>query len=73
MAIPTSVVRKRVYRRLRELKVDDFAIERDGGIKMLEKEEVRMACEERGINVLGKEEGNLRADLRWWMEHRRKR
>ena len=53
--------------------MDDFAIERDGGIKMLEKEEVRMACEERGINILGKEEGNLRADLRWWMEHRRKR
>ena len=72
-AIPTSLVRRRVYRRLRELKVDDFAIERDGGTKMLEKEEVRIACEERGIDVLGKEEGNLRADLKRWMEQRRKR
>ena len=68
MAIPTSLVRKRVYRRLRELKVDDFAIERDGGVKMLEEEEVRMACEERGINVLGKEEGNMRADLERWIQ-----
>ena len=53
--------------------MDDFAIERDGGTKMLEKEEVRIACEERGIDVLGKEEGNLRADLKRWMEQRRKR
>ena len=53
--------------------MDDFAIERDGGMKMLEKEEVRMACEERGIDVLGKEERNLRADLKRWMEQRKKR
>ena len=53
--------------------MDDFAIERDGGMKRLEKEEVRMACEERGIDVLGKEDGNLRADLKRWMEQRRKR
>ena len=52
--------------------MDDFAIERDGGIKSLEKEEVRIACEERGIDVLGKEEGNLRADLKRWL-YRRKR
>lgn len=53
--------------------MDDLAIERDGGVKMLEKEEVRMACEERAIDVLGKAEGNLRADLKQWMEQRKKR
>ena len=50
--------------------MDDFAIERDGGVGMMEVEEVRMACEERGINILGKEERNLRRDLEQWMERR---
>lgn len=55
---------------LRELEVDDFAIERDGGVGSMKGEEVRMACEERGIDILGKEERNLRRDLEQWMERR---
>lgn len=69
--IPTSLVRKRVYRSLGELEVDNFAIERDGGVRKMEGQEVRMACEERGIDVLGKDERNLRMDLEQWMERRR--
>lgn len=66
--IPMSLIRRRVYGRLRELEVDDFAIRRDGGVGKLEEEEVRMACEERGIDILGKEEESLRRDLQKWME-----
>lgn len=58
-------------RRLGELEVDDFAIERDGGVEKLEAEEVQLACEERGIDVLDKEERKLRRDLEQWMERRR--
>lgn len=68
-----SLVRKRVYRRLRELELDDFAIERDGGVGMMEGEEVRMACEERGIDTLGKREMDLRGFLNQWIGRREKR
>ncbi len=69
--IPTSLVRRRVYRRLEELEVDDFAIGRDGGAGKMAGEEVLMACEERGIDVLGKEDGHLRRDLQRWLDRRR--
>ena len=68
--IPISIIKKRVYGSLGELEVDDFAIERDGGVGRMKGEEVRMACEERGIDILGKEERYLRRDLEQWMERR---
>lgn len=40
--VPTSLIKRRVYRRLGELEVDDFAIERDGGAGKMAGEEVRM-------------------------------
>lgn len=67
------MVRKRVYGRLRELELDDFAIERDGGVGMMEGEEVRMACEERGIDILGKGEMDLRGLLKQRIGRRGKR
>ena len=68
--IPTSLIRRRVYRRLGELEADDFAIKRDGGVGKMELEEVRMACEERGIDTLGKEGTKLRGELERWIEQR---
>ena len=43
----TSLITKRVYRRLEELEVDDFAIARCGGVGKMEAEEIQMACQER--------------------------
>ena len=43
----TSLIRKRVYRRLEELEVDDFAIARCGGVGKMEGEEIQTACQER--------------------------
>lgn len=68
--IPPGFVRRRVDRRLEDLKVDDFAIVRDGGVQGMNKEEVVTACEERGMDVLGKEEGELRKALSKWVEER---
>lgn len=69
--IPTSLVRRRVYRRLEELEVDDFAIGRDGGAGKMAGGEICMACEERGFDTMGKEESHLRRDLQQWMDQRR--
>lgn len=52
--------------------MDDFAIGRDGGVGMMEEEEVRMACEERGMDIMGKMVEDLRGDLKQWMERRAK-
>ena len=70
--IPRSLVKRRVYGRFRELEVDDFAIGRDGGVGMMEEEEVRMACEERGMDIMGKRVEELRGDLEQWMERKGK-
>ena len=50
--LPTSVVRRRVQDRLKYLTMDDALIEKAGGVRGMDEEEVRMACVERGINVL---------------------
>ncbi|MCJ1459068.1 hypothetical protein MMC28_009445 [Mycoblastus sanguinarius] len=67
---PMSLVRRRVYKRLEELEVDDFAIERDGGVEKMEDGELTIACEERGLDVLGKDEQQLREELREWLRQR---
>ncbi|KAL9076391.1 MAG: hypothetical protein Q9161_001107 [Pseudevernia consocians] len=69
--IPTSLVRRRVYGRLEELEVDDFAIGRDGGAGKMAGREIWTACEERGIDTMGKEESHLRRNLQQWMDQRR--
>lgn len=65
------VVRRRLIKRLRELEIDDAAILRDGGEEKMIEDEVRMACEMRGLDVLGKEEVDLRKELAGWLAERR--
>ena len=68
--IPMWLVVRRVKERMNYLEIDDFAVERDGGIGRMEEEEVVWALEERGIDVLGKNEEQLRKKLKTWMEQR---
>lgn len=68
--IPSGLVQRRVADRLKDLDVDDFAIGRDGGVRKMNGEEVVMACEDRGIGVLRREEGDLRQELDRWLRHR---
>lgn len=65
---PIWFIRKRVERRSYEINLDDFALQRDGGVQAVKgEEEIRRAAEFRGINVLGKPEEELRGRLEDWL------
>jgi hypothetical protein len=66
MAPPKSVLRWGVRRKLEYLRRDDGLIERDGGCQAFNQREVERACTERGINVVGRGERELRAELADW-------
>lgn len=66
--LPTWVLRRRVKSRVEYLGIDDRLIREGGGVGMMEEEEVRMACVERGIDVLGREEGDMRRELGFWVK-----
>lgn len=68
---PVGTVRSRVQRRLRETEVDDMAIERDGSVQELEEQELTLALEARGIDVLAKNEEELRENLTSWLRRRK--
>ena len=68
---PVGVVRSRVQRRLHDVQVDDMAIERDGGFQELEEQELTLALEARGIDVLTKGEEELRENLKTWLRRRK--
>ena len=61
--IPQSEIKRRLYRYAEYVETDDFAIERDGGVGGLEREEVVRACEERAVDVLGRGQEELRHEL----------
>lgn len=52
--IPQWEIVRRLYKYSHYIHADDFAIEKDGGVGGLDKEEVVRACEERAIDVLGR-------------------
>ncbi|KAF2000475.1 hypothetical protein P154DRAFT_411181, partial [Amniculicola lignicola CBS 123094] len=63
---PKGVLRWGLQRQLSYLHKDDALIQRDGGWQGLGKEEVQRACVERGFDVLGKSEGDMRKALAGW-------
>ena len=65
--LPTPILRRKVGRRVQYLETDDLLIGKWGGVKQMELEEVRMALIERGIDVLGKKDGELKGDLNAWL------
>ncbi|KAF2794997.1 hypothetical protein K505DRAFT_324388 [Melanomma pulvis-pyrius CBS 109.77] len=67
---PKSILRWDVGRKLAYLRKDDGLIQRDGGWQGLGKEEGKRACIERGINVLGRSDQNMRNDLAAWFAKR---
>lgn len=68
---PTAALRARVRRWKEYLEMDDVAIERDGGVGPMEMEEVRIAAEERGLDVLGKNDTQLKGVLKDWLAARK--
>jgi hypothetical protein len=70
--LPTYILRKRVAKRVAYLEMDDGLLKSGGGVKGLESEECKMACVERGIDVRGRLEKQIRADLEAWLRSREK-
>ncbi|KAH6615634.1 hypothetical protein B0J18DRAFT_437792 [Chaetomium sp. MPI-SDFR-AT-0129] len=64
---PGFVAASRVERRLRFLAVDDALLVRSGGARALVPEEVRLACTDRGVDVLGRGDVELRGVLERWL------
>jgi hypothetical protein len=63
---PKFWLQRNVRKRVEYLRRDDELIRRDGGHVALEKREVERACIERGMDVLGKKEEELRRGLAGW-------
>ncbi|KAL9037925.1 MAG: hypothetical protein Q9214_005487 [Letrouitia sp. 1 TL-2023] len=63
---------RRVKKRLEQLDLDDHAISRDGGVAYLKGEEVELAASDRGLDVLGRPEEEVRAVLQRWLIARKK-
>ncbi|EPE02370.1 letm1-like protein [Ophiostoma piceae UAMH 11346] len=67
-AVPSLAVRV-ADRRVRFLAEDDALLRAAGGVAALETEEVVLACTDRGLDVLGKDEAELRPLLTRWLEY----
>jgi len=65
---PAGLIRRGVCARVQYLALDDFLIVEAGGIKNLSSDELIIACEERGIDVLGKPEDKLKTELQAWIK-----
>jgi hypothetical protein len=65
--LPTALLRSKVQKRVEYLETDDSLILRDGSIQELAGEEVKIACVERGIDVLERSEEELRDRLEKWL------
>ncbi|KAF2121785.1 hypothetical protein BDV96DRAFT_455558, partial [Lophiotrema nucula] len=63
---PRAVLKWQIRRRLEYLRKDDERIDRDGGWQGLGKQEVERACIERGYDILGKSESEMRRSLAGW-------
>ncbi|KAI9878675.1 MAG: hypothetical protein M1830_010823 [Pleopsidium flavum] len=64
---PDGLLKARIRERAEYLDIDDHLIESDGGVGEMEMEELRMALEERGVDVLGKNDEQLKMLLRTWL------
>ncbi|KAK0649434.1 hypothetical protein B0T16DRAFT_410074 [Cercophora newfieldiana] len=67
VTLPASLVGGRLQKRLRFLAEDDRLLLQAGGVGALESEEVPLACAERGIPVLDRDEKMLRKALESWL------
>lgn len=65
--LPNAILRRKVRARLEYLELDDELIGREGGVVGMEEEEIKMACVERGIDVVGRDLSGFRADLKGWL------
>jgi hypothetical protein len=64
---PSFVLKYRLKKRLQYLEIDDELFRRDGGVKLLKgDEEIRIAAEDRGIDVLNRQSDEVHRILEAW-------
>lgn len=63
---PEWLLRRRLAKNLEYLRLDDALFRRDGGVEKLEGEEIKIAAEERGIDILEKKDEELLRHLKVW-------
>ncbi|MCJ1400818.1 hypothetical protein MMC11_004026 [Xylographa trunciseda] len=69
---PTSILKRRVRQWDDYISVDDASIAQYGGVELMEMEEVRIALDERGVDVLGRGDPQLRRTLHAWLRERKR-
>lgn len=69
--LPTGILRRKVKKRVEYLDMDDELMTRAGRVEELSKEEVEIAAVERSIDVLGRNQNGIKADLQKWLESRK--
>jgi len=67
VTLPVAIVGGRVRRRLKALAEDDRLLIQAGGVEALEADEIKLACADRGIAVLGREQRVLKRVLERWL------
>ncbi|KAK3720657.1 hypothetical protein LTR37_003707 [Vermiconidia calcicola] len=65
---PSSLLRRAINKRLQYISQDDLLLLRDGSAHHLSPDELHIACEERGLDVMGKKEEVIRENLSWWLQ-----
>lgn len=65
---PGLLLRRALSRRLQYLNIDDKLLSQHGGASQLSSTELENACEERGLDILGRREALLRGNLSWWLK-----
>lgn len=69
---PSALLRRRLSPYLADLSHDDYLLIKQSRIlDRLSSAEVGMACEARGIDILGRREDKLRSELLSWLEHQK--
>jgi len=69
---PAALLRRGLSKRITYVVSDDKLLNRiHGAASRLTPDELAIACEERGIDVLGKREETLRQDLESWLERQK--
>lgn len=71
LAPPASLLRRAISSRLQYLTQDDFLLVEHGGVARLTPDELRFACEQRGLDTLGQEDKALQRKLDWWVNRQR--
>ncbi|KAL8681280.1 MAG: hypothetical protein Q9186_002591 [Xanthomendoza sp. 1 TL-2023] len=70
--MPTMLLPSRIQKAIDRINIDDLAIERGGGVRHLNDEELKLAAEERGVDILGRPTEELRSVLAKWIDARKR-